>query len=516
MNLMEIDSLLSGFVKIIVDCVIYGKNKPGGLFTREQRNNIVYRLQQIINDKLPNPRYIKHEGYRILSQAYILCLQTNNHEIKRQWEDLINEARRIPNLNDKAYVLSKIATILPPEKLDRKQLIQEAKSFGDKVPVLLERIDLYNDLARCVETIDKSLFKEYLGLAMQLTLQKNDSNLYNIQKDIIDLAYQQDPEFAATLASSVDDDPAKKHLNQRIQLFKAKERMIDPRVSDAEKDLPGHVYSEAAWMALTVLNTERVNTVKVEHTREFIRIASTLSMKESYPILAWTIENAVKRFAKTEMARKYLRPVFESILLGAELTERMAVPHATSFLQFQDRKLTVSNNKSLVLQSGDREKAVLFLKDWFEYEVQEYLKIQDPYFSLNDLEFLNLLISVNPNCEVYVLTGLSNQEKTSKSLKETYHDYWRFNISDQRPPDTEVVIVGNQHGRPPFHDRWLITKSGGLRLGTSLNSLGRKVSEISRMSPEEVSERESILDQYLIHHKKDSDDGRLQYETFTL
>ncbi|MGH2494581.1 MAG: hypothetical protein ACRDIV_07735, partial [Ktedonobacteraceae bacterium] len=239
-------------------------------------------------------------------------------------------------------------------------------------------------------------------------------------------------------------------------------------------------------------------------------------MKEAYPILAWTIENAVKRFAKTEKARTYLRPVFESILLGAELMERMAVPHATSFLQFQDRKLTVSNNKSLVLQSGDREKAVQFLKDWFEYEVQEYLKIQDPYFSLNDLEFLNLLVSVNPNCEVYVLTGLSNQEKTSKSLKETYHDYWRLNISEQRPPDTEVVIVGNQHGRPPFHDRWLITKSGGLRLGTSLNSLGRKVSEISRMSPEEVSERESILDQYLIHHKKNSDDGRLQYETFTL
>ncbi len=516
MDLMEIDATISNFVKLIVDSVISGKNKPGGMLTREQRNNLVYRLQEIVKNKLPSPRYIKHEGYRILTQAYILRLQTSHHQIQQKWLDLIDEARSIPNLNDKAYVLSNIATILPPEKFDRKQLIQEAKGISDNVPVLLERINLYHNLAKCVETIDKSLFRKYLELAMQLTHQKNDSNFYDVQKDIIDLAYQKDPTFAATLASSIDDDPVRKRLNQRIQLFKAKERMIDPRESDAEKDIPGHIYSQAAWMALTVLNTERVNTVKFEHTREFIRIASTLSMKESYPILAWVIENAVKRFATTEQARKYLRPVFDSILLGAELAGRMTVPFTIPSLQFQDRIITISNNKSLVLQSGDREKAVQFMKDWFEYQVQEYLKIQDPYFGLNDLEFLKLLISVNPNCEVYVLTGLANQEKSSKSLKEIYRDYWHQNISDQRPPDTEVVIVGNQQGRAPFHDRWLITKGGGLRLGTSLNSLGRKVSEISHMSSEEVLEREHILDKYLIYHKKDSDDGKLQYETFTL
>ena len=375
-------------------------------------------------------------------------------------------------------------------------------------------LDLYNSLASSVADVDIALFKQYLEKAMQATLHNSNKNIFDVQKEIIDLACQQDPDFAASLASSVDD-PTRKRLNRRIQIYTVKDTMVDQRGICEDKDITGFVYSQAAWKAPKSLNSGRVETVHLEHTRDFIRIASTLSWEKSYPIFAWVVENAVQRFAKTDRARSYLRPQYEAVLLGVELAGRMVMQDTISQVYFQN-DVQVPNNTSLVLQPGDREKAIQFLKDWFEYEVQEYLKIQDPYFGLNDLEFLKILLSVNPKCEVYILTGLKSQEKTSKSLKDTYRDHWRFQVSDQRPPDTEIILVGNRDGIPPFHDRWLITKRGGLRLGTSLNSLGSKVSDISRISQEEASERERILDQYLILHKKDCDVGKLQYETFTL
>ena len=514
MPLMEADVLISYFIECIADSIVVGRHK-GGKFAREQQNSIAHRLQDIIDKKLPNPRYIKHEGYKILCRAQILRIYSEDKNTPQQWLNLIEDARSIPNLNDKAYVLCKIATIIPPEKFARKQILQEAKGIADTIPVLLERVALYNSLASSVADVDIALFKQYLEIAMQATLHKSNNNIFDVQKDIIDLACQRDPDFAASLASSVDDDSARRRLNRRIQIYTVKETMVDQRGFCEDKEIAGIVYSQAAWKALKSLNTGRVETVHLEHTREFVRIASTLPWEKSYPIFAWVVENAVQRFARTDQARSYLRPQYEAVLLGVELAGRMAMQDTISTVNFRDI-VQAPNNTSLVLQPGDREKAIQFLKDWFEYEVQEYLKIQDPYFGLKDLEFLKLLLSVNPKCEVYILTGLKSQEKTSKSLKDAYREHWRFQVSDQRPPDTEIIIVGNQEGIPPFHDRWLVTKRGGLRLGTSLNSLGRKVSDISRISLEEASEREHILDQYLILHKKDSDEGKLQYETFTL
>ncbi len=515
-ELLDEDTIIYECVVSIVDSVVAGR-KFGGRFTREQQRSIVHRLQQLVDKKLPNPTYIKHNGYKIVSQAHILRLQIGDPVILKQWSILIDDARQIPNLWDRCFVIGTIVTIIPSERFDRKELLREARETADKIPVTLEKIKLYNALARTLGNIDTSLSKEYLELAMQATLlQKNDSALYEIQKEIIDLACQRDPDFGASLASSVDDDPTRTRLNHRVQIFKTKDRMVDQRLLDEAINIKDTVYSQAAWKALTALNSNRVNTVHMEHTRIFMQSASTLPLRQSYPILAWVVENAVKRFGKSDSARTYLRPVYESLLLGTELAWKLAAPYPSHASLSQTTDTITFNHNSQVLQIGDREKAIQYLKDWFEYEVQEYLKIQDPYFGPEDLEFLRLLLSVNPQCEVYVLTGLINQRKTSKSVKDVYLEHWHIHISDQKPPNTEVVIVGNQQGIPPFHDRWLITKNGGLRLGTSLNSLGHKVSEISRMSFEEISEREDILNSYLIYHKKDSYDGRLQYETFTL
>lgn len=82
------------------------------------------------------------------------------------------------------------------------------------------------------------------------------------------------------------------------------------------------------------------------------------------------------------------------------------------------------------------------------------------------------------------------------SLDE-FQNAWRA-ISEQSPPDTCVMAVYAHNGKKPIHDRWIISRSAGLRLGTSLNSLGNKLSEISVMRDHECSSCEAELDKYFL------------------
>ncbi len=72
-------------------------------------------------------------------------------------------------------------------------------------------------------------------------------------------------------------------------------------------------------------------------------------------------------------------------------------------------------------------------------------------------------------------------------------------------------------GELPIHDRWWITRGGGLRLGTSLNSMGiSKDSDISEMTAQEAGEHELGVDQYLTSQKYDHNGEPLSYVIFNL
>lgn len=77
-------------------------------------------------------------------------------------------------------------------------------------------------------------------------------------------------------------------------------------------------------MNLAGLNADRVETVHLNCLLPYINAAVEFPLNEAYPILAWAIENSVKRFAKTDHARSHLVPMFEATLLGAELAGRIA------------------------------------------------------------------------------------------------------------------------------------------------------------------------------------------------
>ena len=147
-----------------------------------------------------------------------------------------------------------------------------------------------------------------------------------------------------------------------------------------------------------------------------------------------------------------------------------------------------------------------------------YLKICDQFFGPDDLEVLMILQSANPKCKVYILTSKKHHEQEGiASPDDAYQQCWRH-ISDQDPPETEVVIVGiDSSGKSPIHDRWWLTEGAGLWIGTSFNSLGKtQDSTIKRSSEAEAAQQASNVDQYLFDRKREYNGERLRYLSFTL
>jgi hypothetical protein len=520
LELMDHDGTIYHYIECISDSLC--SNRLRDHFSRQQKSDIANRLESIINIKLPNPRHIKHNGYKIAAQAQIVRIRPQSR--LQDWQNLVDSAEGIPNISDRSFVLSIIATSIPRrEETKQKEVLAKSIELIEQIPVAFDKIMRYKDLAYMMLDIDNVISKQYLKIAMQSSIKNDNLGIHSIQRQIIDLAHRLDTNLAASLASLADDDPAREEtriaLQRRKQLLDLRKKMGEQSGNGIDLSLPKPDYASAAWMLLGSLNSNRTEAVHIKNTLDFIQIAADLPINQSYPILAWAIENIKKRYEKTDQATIYLRPIFEAMLLGAELSGRMA---KLSSLQLKRNKYYTdpSSNNSVLIRSGDREKAKQFIRDWFENNILDYLKICDPYFGPDDLDVLQILSLTKPGCKVYILTSRKHQEdeKIQIPWEAAYRDYWRIHISDQDPPDTEIIIVGTEPGgKLPIHDRWWLTNGGGIRIGTSFNSLGlTRDSEISILTEEEAEIRDKEIDKYVQRIKKEHDGIKLSYSLFTL
>jgi len=511
------DSLIYQIINEISDSI----NSHRTQFSKQQIKNIEEKLRSIVYSKLPNMRNIQHDGYKVASLAQIARIGREKSHI---WDNLIKEAKNIPNLADRALVLAIISVSMPTSFLDKaSKLFKEAKELVDQIPAIYDKIERYENLASMALQLDTIMARSLLKDAMKLATESNDPDITKIQKRIIDLSYRLDPDLASSLASLADDDEARKgnKLKRQLEFLKFKNEMLQENSLSVvdDKITNGENYSKAAWMLLGSLNAERVATLHIDSLRDYLQLAAQFPLSDSYPIHAWVIENAKRRFAKTEQSITILRSLFEATLLGAELSLRLA-EHSSDLIERVKKYSKVTyDHSSILINANDREAAIKFLKEWIELEVKDYLKICDRFFGPEELELLKLILEVKPKCKVRILTSIMhhNNLKLPQPWPETYAHYWHH-ISDQEPPETEIFLVGKKsNGDFLIHDRWWISKSCGLRIGTSFNSLGiSKSTEISKLSKEEVDIREREIDQYFLREIHQYNGEKVVYQIFTL
>ncbi|AGY82970.1 hypothetical protein [Carnobacterium inhibens] len=516
--LMTNDSLQFKQINTIIESI---NNKT--YLSKEQKNHIRKRLLDIIESQFPSKINIKHNGYKLVSLARLSLLSQNNTKELEEYEKLAEE---IPNTTDKLFTKTVIATSYKHAKINKmRELLSSVEAELINIESINERISQVEFMAEKVQKKDKILNQKYIKLGLDYTKFVDGKDKIETEKRLIDLAYQMNEDFAKSLVSSLKGDGRSKQvqgeIDERVAFLELKNKIIGNKNNSDEKDLKDiSKLKNIGWSMLGSLNANRVAPKKFEDLIIYLKKASYLPIEESFPIYSWVIENNNIKYVKQKNAKRdFIREVFNAVLVACKFTLIKAGATKDNLRNIKNL-FQVDKEEGILVERGKRDLAIGFIEEWVQESTEEYIKICDPYFQKSDLEFIQLLRGINENIEFQVLTSrkIMNQEISSGNFKEEFIDYWKLNIADQSPPETNIVIAGTTtDGSLPIHDRWIISKNSGLRLGTSLNSLGKgKDSEINILSETNRIIIEEKIDGYLIQQKRFSDKEKMEYYSFWL
>ena len=149
------DAAVYSLVEKVSDSVMAKRNQVR--ISIEQRNDIAKRIEDLATNHFPCPRFIRHDGYKVLSESQVARIKKSTGKI---WDDIVDRARRIPNLSDRAYVLALTLRNVPNKDLDRcKTAIADAHAALELVPSMEDRIERYRSIGQALWDIDSKVAK---------------------------------------------------------------------------------------------------------------------------------------------------------------------------------------------------------------------------------------------------------------------------------------------------------------------------------------------------------------------
>ncbi len=512
---IEADVLVFRVSEMVGEALVSDRHEEK--YTREQRTDLVSRLRTIARSKFPATRFVSHEGYAVVLEAKIL--QAEREKSGTPWSSLVARARALPNTADQAFVLGYVADAMPT-RLDglKRETISAARDAIQELGSLYDRVERSRTLAIIVSRSDPELARTLLRTAMESSTRVTTGDVHSIQRSIVDLAHKIDPAFAAMLAEIVDDDPARRRsrslLANDLRILEARSKILDPRADEvAAKDLP-----EFAWDALGALNAGRLSCAPLDRIRREVARVVRMPLSEAYPVLLWALANLRTQYGKTKMAESLLRPAFDSTIVGSRIAVRLAELSLARTSATKETLPPKSTDGHLVVKDGDRVAAFRYIEDWLRRVAPRNLVVVDPYFGPDDLEIVKLVQEASPLCESYVLFGVEGTNGVTEPVAAAFRSHWRIRLSAADPPQTVLVLVRTEaRGLFPLHDRWILGTGCGLRLGTSLKSLGRrKTSEISLLEQAEAEHLQGLVQGYVRQSIRDFRGERIIYDAFTL
>lgn len=498
------DYILNIVVKLISQCIVPSLQKEK--LDQSQAYDLTVRLENVVNKKLPqNTRNIKHDGYKILALAYVnQCrsmlykhlqntkgLSTRNFRrepIKKQWQNLTQQARQIPNVSDRVLVLSELATLslsyyTKEGKHICKNLLQEAESFINDIPTLIDRADRYESVGRCWHKLgDRQqadfIFRQVGQLAHQLYGVDAEERI----RSLVQSASMIDEGLAEKILSDLDTTrlPSSVVRSAEIQ-YQITKVIAKPsqQTTKGNKRQRESALAETYISWLSSLITERRVPEKLDKLVKQVKESLDYSPTLVYQVVEWCIEN---------IQRGYLRhgvDVLEYIRL-ADLVDgisRFATDNSDNLARMIQDTTPVISNKIYAFGVGESEKASRFISDWITENAKDSIIFCDPYFGLSELSYIRY---VPVECPVTIITterGIDVSTGKSDVIRS-----WR-KITDQELPDITIYVY-KQLLEDKFHDRAILSASSAISIGQSLNGLGKSRGVINLLSDDEARELE--------------------------
>ncbi|QDW22360.1 hypothetical protein [Flavobacterium sp. KBS0721] len=517
---LDNDYMIFKHITYIIDTIRNNTN-----LNNTQRDSIKSKIKKIINDKLPSPNGIQHEGYNIVSEAELLSLETYTES---NWKSLIDRANLIDNLSDRSFILILIADKITIKSNKKPiEIMEKAFELIKTIPSIYDKTNRFDASWDIWLNIDKSggKFKKHLKLALEDLLITKDGEIAGI-KNLIDMAQQHNTELAEELITMLDQDPARKKLKEPLIARLQSKNKIDKACKQPKllNDLSCSQFQEVFHKNLLDLNDGKKSSKDITETYEILEKASNHSLDDSFDSYVYFIQNAIKRYEINNKEKDILNSIFSATIENTKLIVILSSNNIQKMKNLYNHKSKSENNP--IISPGERNKAISIFQKWFKENIKDQLIIIDPYFTENELNLLKLIQETKPECSVKILTSKTKSrnnnhinEETKKSInKDIYIQEWK-NISSDEPLDTQIKIVWDKDTLDtPFHDRWFLEPSvrKGLKLGTSYNGFGNKESGIEELNEDSIINVEDIINKYLYREETKVGPYLLKYESFDL
>lgn len=491
--------------------------------TKIQIADIVDKLTKIIDQKLPDQRNIKHDGYKIIAKIKVKLLNKN----ERNYDDLFNSAQALQNVSDRLFVNYTLLESIPFSKfnlISKKGLFDKIVIDLNSLPNNYEFVDRVSQISETMFKCERMEWKKIIDKAFVFSKEiEEGSEAYNFQRKMIDSIYRVDEDVAKDLINSIDkennDFKQRRLLKKYYDTLEISNKIRNNKTIQEKEKEDTRIIISGLRRALGSINSGKVSIKKIDDIVKYLDIGYKTPLLECLSLFSFYFANC----ARTQVPKNSTSEISK-----INDTNFYEIVQSLNLIQFlsRKRKLDIENNRKNFIESnfksnfiakpGTRAEALSYLRDWALDQAEEYLIIADPYFCESDLELIKYFKQVNENLTIQILT---NNGSTDKEIQQKFLDFWK-KISDEEAPITKITIcwVPDDNNNTPFHDRCIITKGSGLRIGTSIKSLGnKKDSEISLMKNDEINTLlEESLNGFLSGNNHFAGSQRIKYQSFSL
>ncbi|MDM8523067.1 hypothetical protein QUF80_06805 [Desulfococcaceae bacterium HSG8] len=462
-------------------------------------------LDEIADKKLPDQKNIQHEGYLILAQAIIHGVRSciyrsleksrkkrglSKQDIRRRWNDIVLRAKNIPNIADRVFVLADIAEHMRyyyNKKLEpAKKVIEEAENQAQNIPNLLDRIERFELIGKSWSKLKEKAKSEYIiKKAIESVEFLKGLNAEQRLKTLVQTAYKLDPNFADKLVSELDKSRypqlSDNSVNKTLQI----EQLI---ASPSKLNLQGPKYvrenilgTSSKQLICELVSGRQVPISETTVLERWLLEGMQCHPRVSFDIAHWTIENLHQRQSSIKV-----EVFLEAAELVCQLAEHISPGIQSGMPASLKESFPVLNRKNVVFSHGEVEIAQKWIQNWLSENVDQYLKICDPCFSQDELDYLRY---VPENCKIMVITTNKHLHADIRQGPEELKSHWRT-LTSQFLPNVSFIVYPDKF-EDKLHDRVILSLRSGLSIGQSLNELGKSQGNITVLTEEESKEVEN-------------------------
>ena len=333
-------------------------------------------------------------------------------------------------------------------------------------------------------------------------------------RELLDLAYRLDPEFAHGLVSLVEEDASRADLRGEIHREITQLGDRDDQVRSLGRKagaLPssGMALTASCREGLAEVVRGRLSPASFDAIIRVVKRAGTLPTEDGYWVFAWAVRNSwCRRDARSAVLGK-LEEVWAG--LGVALHHYSALVAGANLREIpRGWRLDETAQKTLHLRAGQRDRALGFVKAWLGRVSAESLWIVDPWFGVDDVPFLFSIFRARQDTVTRVLAGTRGRSHDLDRFRDDVHHAWR-RVTREVMPSVEFTVISRADSVPVLHQRYLIAPSEGLELGCGWKDLGRAEAKLTRFDEYALEQVRHNFGCYVDQTAREDDGSPLTY-----